>query len=47
MKLAVLLACVDFMKQKLEIERMVHEKELKQLEVKKLKLELRIKKCSG
>ena len=45
-KLVVLLAHVNITKQKLEIERMACEMELKQLKVKKLKLELRIKELS-
>lgn len=46
-KLAVLLARADITKKKLELERIVKQKELKELEIEKLKLELRIKELSG
>jgi hypothetical protein len=47
LKLAVFLARADITKQKLEIEKLTRQKELQELEVEKLKLEVRIKALSG
>jgi hypothetical protein len=46
-QLAVFLARADITKQKLEIEKLTRQKELQELEVEKLKLEVRIKALSG
>jgi hypothetical protein len=45
-KLAVLLTHVDITKKKMELESLAQQKELKELEIEKLKLKLRIKKLS-